>query len=78
MGGGSSSLVLVVGHGAAGETNASRHVLGSLYQHYPGYESRLREALLLLLGEEVEKLVLMGLAKDGSEVGGAHSLKPHS
>ena len=33
----------------------------------------MREALLLLLGKEVEKLVLMGLAKDGSEVGGAHS-----
>ena len=45
----------------------------SLYQHYPGFENRMREALLLLLGEEVEKQVLMGLAKDGSEVGGAHS-----
>ena len=33
----------------------------------------MREALLLLLGEVVEKMVLMGLAKDGSEVGGAHS-----
>jgi hypothetical protein len=33
----------------------------------------MREALLLLLGEEVEKQVLMGLAKDGSEVGGVHS-----
>jgi len=44
---------------------------GSLYQHYPGFENRMREALLLLLGEEVEKLVLMGLAKDGSEVGAA-------
>jgi len=35
----------------------------------------MREALLLLFGEEAEKLVLMGLAKDGSEVGGAHSCK---
>ena len=35
----------------------------------------MREALRLLLGEEFEKLVLMGLAKDGSEVGGAHSRK---
>jgi len=48
----------------------------SLYQHYPGFEERMREALGLLLGEEVEKLVVMGLAKDGSEVGGAHSIKP--
>jgi hypothetical protein len=35
----------------------------------------MREALRLLLGEELEKLVLMGLAKDGSEVGDAHSWK---
>jgi hypothetical protein len=32
----------------------------------------MREALLLLLGEKAETLVLMGLAKDGSEVGGTH------
>ena len=48
-----------------------RGVDDSLYQHYPDFEGRMREALRLLLGEEVEKLVLMGLAKDGSEVGGA-------
>jgi hexokinase len=52
---------------------ALRGVVDSLYQHYPGFEERMREALRLLLGEEVEKLVVMGLAKDGSEVGGAHS-----
>jgi Hexokinase len=49
-----------------------RGVDDSLYQHYPGFEGRMREALRLLLGEEVEKLVVMGLAKDGSEVGGAY------
>ena len=43
----------------------------SLYQHYPGFEERMREALRILLGEEVEKRVEMGLAKDGSGVGGA-------
>ena len=43
----------------------------SLYQHYPGFEERMREALRFLLGEEVEKQVEMGLAKDGSGVGGA-------
>ena len=47
--------------------------MDSLYQHYPGFENRMREALRVLLGEEVEKQVVMGLAKDGSEVGGAHS-----
>jgi len=44
---------------------------GSLYQHYPDFENRMREALRLLLGEEFVKLVMMGLAKDGSEVGAA-------
>jgi hexokinase len=44
----------------------------SLYQHYPEFEERMREALRILLGEEVEKRVEMGLAKDGSGVGGAY------
>lgn len=44
---------------------------GSLYQHYPGFEERMREALRMLLGEEVEKRIEMGLAKDGSGVGAA-------
>jgi hexokinase len=52
---------------------SSHRVLDSLYQHYPEFEYHMREALRLLLGEYVEKLVLMGLAKDGSEVGGTHS-----
>lgn len=43
----------------------------SLYQHYPEFEERVREALRVLLGDEVEKRVEMGLAKDGSGVGGA-------
>ena len=38
----------------------------------------MREALRLLVGEEFENLVVMGLAKDGSEVGGAHSQKHFS
>ena len=42
----------------------------SLYQHYPGFEEILREALRGLLGEKVEKQIEMGLAKDGSGVGG--------
>jgi hexokinase len=48
--------------------------LRSLYQHYPGFEERMREALRMLLGEEVEKRIEMGLAKDGSGVGGASGL----
>jgi hexokinase len=45
-----------------------------LYQHYPGFEELMREALRILLSEEVEKRVEMGLAKDGSGVGGVSSL----
>jgi hypothetical protein len=45
--------------------------MNSLYQHYPGFEEHMRKALRVLLGEEVEKKVEMGLAKDGSGVGGA-------
>jgi hexokinase len=47
------------------------HGHDSLYQHYPGFEEHMREALRILLGEEVEEQVVMGLAKDGSGVGGA-------
>ena len=36
----------------------------------PGFQDRVREALKVLLGEEGEKRVRMGLAKDGSGVGG--------
>ena len=36
----------------------------------PGFQDRVREALKVLLGDEGEKRVRMGLAKDGSGVGG--------
>lgn len=42
----------------------------SLVQHYPGFEERLREALRDIVGADVEKRVIIGLAKDGSGVGG--------
>ncbi|KAI0269031.1 hypothetical protein BGY98DRAFT_1016470 [Russula aff. rugulosa BPL654] len=58
---------------ASGRTHGRRlrQLRGNLFMVSMG--GAMREALLLLLGEEVEKQVLMGLAKDGSEVGGAHS-----
>ncbi|KAI0029527.1 hexokinase-domain-containing protein [Vararia minispora EC-137] len=46
---------------------------GSLIQFYPRFEERMREALRVLIGEEGEKLVKIGLAKDGSGVGGTHT-----
>lgn len=36
----------------------------------PNFEQRVRKALKVLLGEDGEKRVRMGLAKDGSGVGG--------
>ena len=42
----------------------------SLIQFYPNFQARLRDSLRDLVGEEVEKKVDIGLAKDGSGVGG--------
>jgi len=44
---------------------------GSLAEHYPHFETRLRKALQAIVGEEVEKSVEIGMAKDGSGVGAA-------
>lgn len=43
---------------------------GSLVELYPHFEVRLRQALKDIVGPEVEKRVRLGLAKDGSGVGG--------
>lgn len=43
---------------------------GSLVEFYPRFEERVRAALRELLGEDVEKRMDIGLAKDGSGVGG--------
>lgn len=42
----------------------------SLVEHYPQFERILRESLRLIVGEDVEARVDIGLAKDGSGVGG--------
>ncbi|KAJ7781622.1 hypothetical protein B0H16DRAFT_1499098 [Mycena metata] len=44
---------------------------GSLIEFYPRFEATLRESLRALVGEEVEKRVDIGMAKDGSGVGAA-------
>lgn len=45
----------------------------SLIQYYPNYEQSMRESLRILVGAEVEKRVEIGMAKDGSGVGGQPS-----
>ena len=43
---------------------------GSVAEFLPFFEERLRAALRDTIGEEAEKRVIIGLAKDGSGVGG--------
>lgn len=47
-----------------------------MYQLHPGFEERMRKPLRIfkLFDEEVEKRVKIGLARDGSVVGGASTL----
>ncbi|KAF7354987.1 Phosphotransferase [Mycena sanguinolenta] len=53
------------------EPRISVGVDGSLIEFYPHFEDTLRESLRILVGEEVEKRVNIGMAKDGSGVGAA-------
>lgn len=69
----------LLGGGKKGEAKPARAgqafkvgVDGSLIQHYPEFESRLRKALKAIVGEEAERLVEIGMAKDGSGVGGEY------
>ena len=42
----------------------------SLIQFYPNFETQLRDSLSRLVGKKVEEAVEIGMAKDGSGVGG--------
>lgn len=48
---------------------------GSLVELYPHFEIRLRQALVDIVGQEVERKVRFGLAKDGSGVGGEQNFE---
>jgi hexokinase len=54
-----------------GEGGIGVGVDGSLVEHYPRFEERLREALKVLLGSTAEQRIKIGMAKDGSGVGAA-------
>jgi hypothetical protein len=49
-------------------------IWSSVAEFLPGFQDRVREALKILLGEEGTARVRMGLAKDGSGVGGMSCL----
>lgn len=40
-------------------------------QYLPGFEEKVRQALRLIVGEDLTKKVTIGLAKDGSGIGAA-------
>jgi len=42
----------------------------SLVELYPGFKAMLREALVKIVGKQVEQAVRIEMAKDGSGVGG--------
>ncbi|KAG9124125.1 glucokinase [Ceratobasidium sp. 392] len=44
---------------------------GSLFEHYPNFEERLRKSLRVLVGQDIEEQVEIKHAKDGSGVGAA-------
>ena len=42
----------------------------SVIEFYPSFEHQIRDALKVLVGHEAEQRIKIGLAKDGSGVGG--------
>lgn len=48
----------------------------SLIENYPNFGKKLRASLRVLVGEQVESRVDIGLAKDGSGVGGRLFFRP--
>ena len=64
-----AATMVQTGYDKSGE-KAHVGVDGSLVEFYPGFEVRLRDAVRDMLGEEAEKRVEIGLAKDGSGIGG--------
>jgi len=65
-----AAVVKQTGHDKTNQ-NIEVGVDGSLVEHYPHFEERLRESLGILVGPELEKRVKIGMAKDGSGVGAA-------
>ncbi|KAH6915274.1 hexokinase [Coprinopsis sp. MPI-PUGE-AT-0042] len=67
-----ASLLISTDHGKKNPNDTlGVGVDGSLVEHYPNYESSMRHSLRVLVGEDIEKRVEVGLAKDGSGVGAA-------
>ncbi|OJD12387.1 hypothetical protein AJ78_07012 [Emergomyces pasteurianus Ep9510] len=67
------AVIISTGKLHEGDGVADIGVDGSVVEHYPGFEDYLRQAFseILEIGEEGEKRVTLGVAKDGSGVGAA-------
>ncbi|KAL7417005.1 hexokinase-domain-containing protein [Mrakia frigida] len=74
------AIATVVDHTHSGEEQKeSTEVIdvgidGSMAELYPHFNERLRDSLVILLGEKLAKRVRISLAKDGSGVGGESRL----
>ncbi|RUP45258.1 hexokinase-domain-containing protein [Jimgerdemannia flammicorona] len=66
----SAAIGGIIAHRDALEAGCACGIDGSLYEFYPNFETRMYAALKELFGEGVEKKIRLGLAKDGSGVGG--------
>ncbi|SGY20713.1 BQ5605_C016g08132 [Microbotryum silenes-dioicae] len=67
-----AAVVKQTGYDQSSNSEKARFGLdGSLVEFYPRFEQRVRQALKELLGEDVERRVVIDLAKDGSGVGAA-------
>jgi hexokinase len=47
-------------------------VISSLVEFYPQFEAYMRRSLRAIVGPDAEKLINIGMAKDGSGVGGEY------
>jgi hexokinase len=70
----SASLSAVVSHCNALESGCSIGIDGSLFQFYPGFKDRIKNALEELFGSNADKIKL-GFAPDGSGVGAGNFFK---
>lgn len=52
-------------------TGCTIAVDGSVYEHYPGFDNTMMQALIELYGPEIEAKVSFSLARDGSGLGAA-------
>ncbi|PGH29740.1 hexokinase [[Emmonsia] crescens] len=67
------AVIISTGKLHEGDRVADIGVDGSVVEHYPGFEDYLRQAFREIpeIGEEGEKRITLGVAKDGSGVGAA-------